>query len=107
MISTSRGQRPVAGPTVACVIRPSPQVIIGMSSQVSPQFAGALSPLDEALTEVRQPGRQRGGVHDLRTGPDHLAKPTVIGLDLSREPDEVAKPFPRVIHLEALAGLLG
>jgi len=33
MISTSRGQRPVAGPIVACVIRPSPQAIIGMSSQ--------------------------------------------------------------------------
>src|SRR6516162_7614202 len=34
MISTRRGQRPLAGPTVAWVIRPSPQAIIGMSSQV-------------------------------------------------------------------------
>lgn len=34
MISTRRGQRPVAGPTSVCAIRPSPQAIIGTSSQV-------------------------------------------------------------------------
>ena len=67
MISTNRGQRPVAGPISAGVIRPRPQAIIGMSSHVEvlAQLARALGPLDELVGELGEADRQRRLVHDL------------------------------------------
>ena len=83
-ISRSRGQRHagVIWPArVACVIRPRPQAIIGMSSTVSvlAELARALGALHELVAElVERPGRSAAGAHQVGPRGHHLAEPAVV-----------------------------